>query len=137
MNNRQRMRYSNKIAVKWLLSHDFDEIWLKRHTKRHDIHYTQNGNYVGLDLWKLFDGICINMVSTTPSLNRGYSEHGSMVFLQLKTNAWPSDNELIQWLKDKHGCYVMAINVRKVKKKWVAFNRFYYRTDEGVARITL
>ena len=121
------MRYSNKIAVKWLLAHGFDEIWLKRHTKRHDIHYTQKGNYVGLDLWKLFDGICINMKV----------QANSMVFLQLKTNAWPSDNELIQWLKDKHGCYVMAINVRKVKKKWLAFNRYYYRTDEGVARMTL
>ena len=129
MNNRQRMRYSNKISVKWLLSHGFDEIWLKRHTKRHDIHYTQKGNYVGLDLWKLFDGICIK---------QGFEVNArSMVFLQLKTNAWPSDNELIQWLKDKHGCYVMAINVRKIKKKWVVFNRFYYRTDEGVARMSI
>ena len=135
------MRYSNKLAVKWLLSHDFDEIWLKRHTKRHDIHYTQKGNYVGLDLWKLFDGICIttihNLASSASLDHIGEYEKGSMVFLQLKTNAWPSDNELIQWLKDKHGCYVMAINVRKIKKKWVVFNRYYYRTRDGVARMSI
>ena len=124
MNNRERMRYSNKLAVKWLLAHDFDEIWLKRHTKRHDIHYTQKGNYVALDLWKLFDGIAI-------------SKQGAMIFLQLKTNAWPSDNDLCKWLMDKTGCFVMAINIKKVKKKWVAFNRYYYRTDDGVARKSL
>ena len=129
MNNRQRMRYSNKLAVKWLLVHGFDEIWLKRHTKRHDFHYTVKGNYVALDLWKLFDGIAIQ---TTRCKN-----FKSVVFLQLKTNAWPSDNELVQWLSDKLGCYVMAINIKKVKKKWVIFNRYYYRTDTGVARKSL
>lgn len=134
MNNRERMRYSNRLAVKWLLTHGFDEIWLKRHTKFHDIHYTQKGNYVALDLWRLFDGICVNLKrSRTP----GHYQKGSLVFLQLKTNAWPSETELIQWLKNKHGCLVMAINVRKIKKEWEVFNRYYYRTKSGVERTTL
>ena len=118
------MRYSNKLAVKWLLAHDFDEIWLKRHTKRHDIHYTQKGNYVALDLWKLFDGITIDKT-------------GKCVFLQLNTFAWPSDNILSAWLMIKTGISVMAINVKRVKKKWVVFNRYYHRTNDGVGRIAL
>ena len=57
MNNRERMRISNKLAVKWCLEHGIDDIWLKPHGKRTDTHYCKRGNYRALDLFGLFDGI--------------------------------------------------------------------------------
>ena len=60
MHNRQRMRFSNRKAVLWLLKNGYDDIWLKPHTKRTDLTYTQGEWYRVIDLWNLFDGICFD-----------------------------------------------------------------------------
>ena len=60
MNTRQRMRFSNRKAVLWLLESGYDEIWLKPHIRRSDLVYTVGEWYRALDLWNLFDGICFD-----------------------------------------------------------------------------
>ena len=53
MHNRQRMRFSNRKAVLWLLKNGYDDVWLKPHTKRTDLTYTQGEWYRVIDLWNL------------------------------------------------------------------------------------
>ena len=43
MNNRQRMRASNKLAREWLIEHNYDQVWFKPHGKRNDRVYTNTG----------------------------------------------------------------------------------------------
>ena len=119
------MRYSNKMAIKWMLKKGFDQIWLKRHVRRHDFHYTQNGNYVALDLWNLFDGIC------------WYQGH--TVYIQIKTNGWADEKAIMDWLQDKAAnTIVLVINVRRKPKSkgtgWMIANRFYWKKVKRIYR---
>ena len=125
MHVRERMRYSNKLAVAWMLANDFDQIWLKRHVRRHDFHYTQKGNYVALDLWNLFDGICWY--------------RGRTVYIQIKTNGWADEKAIMAWLEAKaSNTIVLVINVKKKPKKqgrgWVVKNRFYWKMIKRIYR---
>jgi len=125
MHVRARMRYSNKMAIKWMLKKGFDQIWLKRHVRRHDFHYTQNGNYVALDLWNLFDGIC------------WYQGH--TVYIQIKTNGWADEKAIMDWLQDKAAnTIVLVINVRRKPKSkgtgWMIANRFYWKKVKRIYR---
>ena len=112
MNTRQRMRFSNRKAVLWLLNNDYDEIWLKPHIRRSDLVYTVGEWYRALDLWNLFDGICFN-------------NDGDIVMLQIKTNAWASASPINDWLKDKNNLIVLVINVKGKGKKWEVLMRKY------------
>ena len=125
MHVRERMRYSNKLAVAWMLANGFDQIWLKRHVRRHDFHYTQKGNYVALDLWNLFDGICWY--------------RGRTVYIQIKTNGWADEKAIMAWLETKaSNTIVLVINVKKKPKKqgrgWVVKNRFYWKMIKHIYR---
>ena len=125
MHVRERMRYSNKLAVAWMLANDFDQICLKRHVRRHDFHYTQKGNYVALDLWNLFDGICWY--------------RGRTVYIQIKTNGWADEKAIMAWLETKaSNTIVLVINVKKKPKKqgkgWVVKNRFYWKMIKRIYR---
>ena len=113
MDNRSRMRFSNRKAVIWLLENGYDEIWLKAHTKRHDLIYTVGDWYRALDLWNLFDGICFDM-------------YGNLILLQIKTNAWASKQPILDFLKTRRNLIVLVINVRKTKgKRWEVLIRKY------------
>ena len=105
LNNRQRMRESNRIARETLLKEGYDQIWFKMHTRRHDRIYTQNGAYSALDLWNLFDGACFDI-------------HGRVVFFQVKTNAWPKASDIVEFTKDKIGFDVLLLNVVKKGERW-------------------
>lgn len=120
LNTRQRMRYSNKKAREWMLKNGMDDIWFKAHGKRHDLVYSRTGNYRCLDLWNLFDGICIF--------------DGRPVFFQVKTNAWANSIRLIQWVKTHMmGVYVLSINVKGSERHgWKVMGRIYERSYEGV-----
>ncbi len=96
MNNRLRMRASNKLVREWLLKNGYDDIWFKPHTKRNDLVFTQKGKYLATDLWNLFDGLCF--------LN------GSLRCLQMKTNAWAKQEPLIRFAK-KTGLTILSFNV--------------------------
>jgi len=111
MNNRQRMRVSNRKAVLWLLKSGYDDIWLKPHTKRHDLIYNTGEWYRALDLWNLFDGIC-------------FDTDGNIILIQIKTNAWASKKPIEDFLSDKKNLKVLVINV-KYGKKWVVEMREY------------
>ena len=105
MHNRQRMRFSNRKAVLWLLKNGYDDVWLKAHTKRTDLTYTQGEWYRVIDLWNLFDGIC-------------FDEGGNIVLIQIKTNAWPPNKPILDFIADKKNVKVLAINVFKVGSRW-------------------
>ena len=113
MHNRQRMRFSNRKAVLWLLKNGYDDVWLKPHTKRTDLTYTQGEWYRVIDLWNLFDGIC-------------FDKGGNLILIQVKTNAWASKQPIIDFLNDKHHLKVMVINVkRKGERTWEVLTRNY------------
>lgn len=104
MNNRMRMRASNKMVREWLLKNGYNDIWFKMHSKRNDLVFTQNGNYLASDLWNLFDGICID-----PS--------GFIVFLQMKTNSWAKEKPIKDFVKKVKGCFALSFNVTNKLKE--------------------
>ena len=112
MNPRERMRFSNRKAVNWLLANGYDDIWLKPHGRRHDLVYTTGEWYRALDLWNLFDGICFNKV-------------GKIVLMQIKTNAWAKEQPIKDFLINKKNLIALSINVNKRKSKWCVHIREY------------
>ena len=98
------MRASNSKVKDWLLEHGFTQIWFKPHTKRHDLVYTQQGNYRALDLWNLFDGACFHV-------------HGYLVLLQMKTNSWAKSSPIEDFLKKTRNLKVMSFNVSNQHKE--------------------
>ena len=112
MNPRQRMRFSNRKAVNYLLSKGYDDIWLKPHGRRHDLVYTQGDWYRALDLWNLFDGIC-------------FDRDGNANFIQIKTNAWAAEKPIKDFIYDKKNLIVLSINVKGSGKKWEVKVREY------------
>jgi len=98
MNNRMRMRASNKLVREWLLENNYDQIWFKAHTSRNDLVFTQGGNYLATDLWNLFDGIC-------------FSQSGMICFLQMKTNNWAKEKPIREFLRGKYSLTVLSFNV--------------------------
>ena len=116
MNPRERMRASNRKAVMWLLKEGYDDIWLKPHTRRHDLIYTRGEWYRALDLWNLFDGIC-------------FDEGGNIVLIQIKTNAWPPSQPIFDFMRDKNNIKVLCINVFRKEGRWDVKVRAYCMTQ--------
>jgi len=116
MNPRERMRASNRKAVMWLLKEGYDDIWLKAHTRRHDLIYTRGEWYRALDLWNLFDGIC-------------FDEGGNIVLIQIKTNAWPPSQPIFDFMRDKNNMKVLCINVFRKEGRWDVKVRAYCMTQ--------
>jgi hypothetical protein len=113
VNPRERMRSSNRKAVLWLLKNNYDEVWLKSHTRRSDLVYTRGEWYRALDLWNLFDGIC-------------FDDNDNIVFIQIKTNAWAKEKPLISFANTHKNVRVLSINVKQKKdKKWEVLYREY------------
>jgi len=114
LNNRERMRASNKLAVNHLLKNGYDDIWLKPHSARNDMVYCQDRKYLATDLWNLFDGICFGE-------NRAY-------YIQVKTNAWAAEEPILKFLKT-HSVNVIVVNVtnklKSCKGKYKVFTREY------------
>lgn len=109
--NRIVMRSSNSFAVAELQKMGYDHIWLKRHTRYGDYHYSKKGNYYGIDLWNMWDGICID-------------ENGEAVFLAIKTNRWDSSKKIKAWLEDKKNFKVLSINVETKGIKKIKIRKF-------------
>lgn len=92
------MRQTNRRTISYLLKElKFEEVWLKAHTKFHDTVYTSHEKYKALDLFNLWDGIGLRQ--------------DNIYFLQLKTNAWPKEQPMIDWCT-KYNAKAMAINVK-------------------------
>ena len=105
MSPRKRMYVSNAKARNFLLSEEkCTDVWFKRHTRRKDKVFTQDGSYLATDLFNLFDGIALN--------NEG------VIYFQVKTNAWPKTEPLNDFSK-KTKERIIAINVTKkeIKKR--------------------
>lgn len=111
------MRSSNRKVVLYLLDKGYTEIWLKAHGRRHDLVYKDNSKnswYRALDLWNLFDGICLD-------------PWNNIVFLQLKTNAWAKEEPLASWTKKVKNSKVMSFNIKysTTLNKWNVLYRVY------------
>jgi hypothetical protein len=111
MNSRERMRISNKKAYDHLLKVGYTEVWLKAHTKFHDIvHCLEGKTYKALDLFNLWDGIVLT--------------NDDHYFVQIKTNAWPKEQPMIDWCA-KHNAKALAINVKLIRDDWQVLMRKY------------
>jgi hypothetical protein len=109
------MRESNRKVVLYLLEKGYTEIWLKAHTRRHDLIYGNKDNwYRCIDLWNLFDGICID-----PCKN--------IIFLQMKTNSWAKEQPLLDWTNKIKNSKVMSFNIKysTTLKSWSVLERTY------------
>ena len=114
MNRRQRMYASNYKARTYILEvMKGSHVYFKEHLKRKSRFFNLDSDgkevkYLATDFFNLFDGLCFI--------------DGSLCFFQIKTNAWPSSTELDNFLNDKHGFGVFAINVlpkkRQLKLRW-------------------
>lgn len=101
---------TNDLARNWLLGDGYTNIWLKRHDTRHpDSVWLKREplstgkmyvvRYKAVDLWNLFDGMC-------------FDDEGTLTFLQIKTDAWPNRIQITNFIEDKQGFNVLAINVK-------------------------
>lgn len=116
MNNRQRMRESNKLVRKWLLDNGYDEIWFKPHGKRNDLVFTQRGNYLAQDIWNLFDGIC--------------KKDNKLIFLQMSTSNWHGERPYEEWIKKVNGVGILLFLVTQKRKECQRINK-----DGSVSKI--
>lgn len=80
------MYASNSRARAWLIKNKYTDIYFKPHT-RYD-----------KDIFGLWDGLC-------------YDRNGNHVWVQIKTNAWPSTKKILAFL-DRKNVGALAINVR-------------------------
>ena len=100
--NRDKMRASNRLAIDHLLKLGFTDITLRTHCRHKDFVYNKDKNYRATDYWNLFDGM-------------GFNQHQQLVFLQFKTNAFPSAKPIESFCK-QYKQKVIAINVKTVIK---------------------
>ena len=128
-NNRDRMRASNRLARIWMLENGYTWIWFKAHGKRKDWVFTPDGNYYWLDLWGLFDGLCMKGYHSGLT---GWQIYRIVPF-QIKTNKWASSKDIEKWLEDKDIWEVLSINVKGAKGKWSVHVRTYPpQKEDGV-----
>lgn len=104
MHVRARMRSSNQKAVKYLLENNYENIWLKSHTRRKDTTYQKDHNTKDLDLYGLLDGLC--------------SKNRQIYGLQIKTNKWPPEKEFIEFQEKQINIPILLINVYQKGKRW-------------------
>lgn len=121
MNNRQKMIKSNRMAREYFLDEGYTWIAFKPHTKMTDVVWNRkfdgfgNTDYKGYqtDHFNLFDGY---MLGT------------SVIWFQVKTNAWAKAEPVKKWCS-KYNQYGIIINVtNKLKScngKWVVLSREY------------
>ncbi len=104
MNNRTRMRLSNKQAVYHLLKKfGWRDITLRTHCKHKDMVYNLGKNNMATDYWNHFDGM-------------GFDGGGHLTFIQIKTNAWAAPKPIDDFCK-QHMLRAVVINV-KYKTEW-------------------
>lgn len=89
----------------------FTDITLRTHCRHKDFVYNIDKNYRATDYWNLFDGM-------------GFDQHGQLVFLQFKTNAFPSAKP-IESFCNRYKQKAVAVNVKTILKKPQLFLRRY------------
>ena len=78
-------------------------VYFKEHLRRKSKFFNQWGAgdpefYQATDFFNLFDGLCFI--------------NGGLCFFQVKTNAWPPGQPINEFLRNKNGFRVFAVNVR-------------------------
>lgn len=108
------MRNSNRYVRDWLLENKFDYIWFKPHhdtrkNKYKEVFYTKDGTFYQIDLWNLFDGICID-------------RNGIICFLQISTNKFHGFGPYQKFKEGKFGFRILLFNVKKSKRWKVTYH---------------
>lgn len=104
------MLESNRRAREFLFDGGWDWLWFKSHQdmrkkKAGDYYYNRDGKATRcLDPYNLFDAC-------------GYDGAGIFWWIQIKTDNWPDEQELKNFMIGKMGCCIIAINVIPPKKK--------------------
>lgn len=111
MNNRQKMRSSNKRAIEYLILQGFTDIILRTHCKHKDFVYNKEMTSTCTDYWNLFDGM-------------GYDRNGNLAFIQIKTNAWAAEKPIKDFVT-RRKIPVIVINVTNKLKIWQVLVRKY------------
>lgn len=97
MNNRQRMYRTNSIIKKYLLNHDFNNIYFYPHLRF-------SKDYI-------IDGVAFDAIAT---------KNNKIFFMQFKTNRLPSLDTLNKYfeLEEKYGCrclFIVVINNKEIE----------------------
>jgi len=95
MTNRDKMYNSNAIAKDWLFAHGYDHVVIFGHHKTRrgggmTWTYKKNGKREMQrtnDLWRLFDGICLNNITKT------------FIPIQIKTNSFGTVQHIADFMK--------------------------------------
>jgi len=98
--NRAKMRKSNSTAVQYLIKMGYTDITLRTHCRHKDYVYNKDKIYQATDYWNLFDGM-------------GFNQHGELIFLQFKTNAFPPAKPIEEFCL-RYQQRVVVINVKTV-----------------------
>lgn len=98
--NRLKMRASNSLAIEYLLKMGYSDITLRTHCRHKDMVYNKEKKYWATDFWNLFDGM-------------GFNQHGELLFIQIKTNAFPAKDPITSFCK-RYKQKAIAINVKTV-----------------------
>ena len=109
---------SNVIAKQWLLSNKFNHIAMFGHTRYGMNHtWSENGKIKHSwqkDLYSLWDGICL-------------SKDGFIMFLQIKTNAFPPTKPIQTFLKKTVYARGLGINIVGGRARVRLYNGDDYR----------
>ena len=112
VNNRAKMRLSNNIAVQYLLKMGYTDITLRTHCRHKDFIYNKEKKFRATDYWNLFDGM-------------GFNQHGELIFLQFKTNAFPAAKHIISFCtRYKQKCVVVNVKTH-IRGKPIIATRAY------------
>ena len=105
---------TNRRVRQYLLDEEkCTDVWMKKHTRRLDKTYTQNGFYFSRDLFNLFDGVALN---------------NSIVLFQARTTNFPYGDEAKQFNEfavKYPEVHVAAYVARKIKNKIQVLKRVY------------
>ena len=112
MNNRERMRASNRLALDYLIKHfGWRDITLRTHCKHHDYVHNKDKTYEAMDYWNLFDGM-------------GFDGAGRLTFLQIKTGKFAPEQPILDFVK-RNKIRVTSVNVKKVNNRYEVLLRHY------------
>ena len=102
VNNREKMRRSNRKIFEYLLCEGFKDIFLKQHTKWCTQQIINGVKIKSQDIFSLFDGICL--------------KDGKTYYIQAKTNKREPSKKYEEFAKArKLNKQILLINVRDRK----------------------
>lgn len=122
MNNRQRMRVSNELARDYFLNLGYDWIAFKAHALRNDVAWCRDSDGFKTKDFKKYYTDHFNLFD-------GYMLGGTIVWFQIKTNAWAKAIPVKEFCVKYHtSAYIINVTNKLVqcKGKYKVFARQYH-----------